>query len=98
MCCCLMTTTFGTDQTYLVVGTGFIVEGEDSCKHGRILIFAIQNDTDDAKLVLVGSNDVNGCVYVMKEFRNKILAGVNNIVYTFLSILYIFLFLLLLLL
>lgn len=79
-CLSLIITNFGTDQNYLVAGTGFIVDGDDDCKQGRILIFTIQNDCDNPKLTLLHHEDVNGAVMAIQPFKNKILAGINNFV------------------
>jgi len=78
------TTRSKEDTEYIVVGTAYLIEGEQEPSKGRILVFQVA-DKDAAtgadskrRLLLVAEKQTRGAVYCLNSFNGKLLAGINS--------------------
>lgn len=72
---CITTITVNNEEMF-AVGTGFLLQEEESSK-GRIILFGI---TDNKKIWQFSEIYVNDAVYCIGVIENKIIAGINAMV------------------
>jgi DNA damage-binding protein 1 len=76
----IISTKFGTDETFYVVGTCFVNPEEPEPKQGRLIVFQW---TEQQKLITITEKDIKGAPYALAEFNGKLLAAINSSVRLF---------------
>lgn len=74
LCASMIHIQFDKKLNYFVLGTGYIYQGEDIPKKGRILMFQIKN----GKLKLMYEKEVQGAVHSMTEMNGKLITTINS--------------------
>ncbi|KAG5439299.1 hypothetical protein PCANB_001598 [Pneumocystis canis] len=75
---CITTVTINNEEIF-AVGTGFSLSEDDENSKGRIILFGIS----DKKIWVFSEIKVNDTVYCMDVIDNKIIAGINALVYIY---------------
>ncbi|CAG8510042.1 5511_t:CDS:10 [Dentiscutata heterogama] len=68
---------------YYVVGTSFIVHGENNASKGRILVFQVERNEMICKLRLIHQKEMRGAICSCGPFGGKLLASINGTVTVF---------------
>lgn len=65
-----------SSEEYFVVGTAHVINGENEPSRGRILLFAI--DREARQVRLIAEKEVRGGVYSLAEVHGRLLAGIGS--------------------
>lgn len=68
----------GAAKPYLVVGTAFLVDGEEEPRKGRLLVFSISGTDDSRAFLLEATKVVEGGAMALTQVRNKLVAAINS--------------------
>ncbi|CAM9125233.1 unnamed protein product [Choristocarpus tenellus] len=84
MGCSLVSCKFANDpKDYVVVGTAYVREEDFEPAVGRLLVFSVEGEGAERKVLLVAEEETRGAVYSLNEFNGKLLAGINSKVQLF---------------
>ncbi len=70
-------------KPYLVVGTAFVVDGEEEPRKGRLLVLSVTGNDDTRAFLLEASKVVEGGAMALAQVRNKLVASINSMVCVF---------------